>query len=272
MRSFANASSEHTLPARELNGKEKGCHGAESARPDRGSAHSDLSARSVARPHDRRSCARHGPDRIHRPADRRRRRRSGSHGARQRLFRRDDAFRRDDRRQNGADFLRPRRVGNRQSHRFHGRADGSRPGGSHRALAFPLRRKDGRLRAFRRGLQPRLRFARAGTESRCTWKTSMQHMLDDWDPDEVVCSWKINRRIGEYLVEARQGTRHSEVVLRTQCARVRSRIHRFRAGHRLRPASASAQKAGPLASALRSLRRFRALRRARCSPPSAWEF
>jgi len=33
----------------------------------------------------------------------------------------------------------------------------------------------------------------------------MQHILDHWDAKEVMCSWKINRRIGEYLVKNSKG-------------------------------------------------------------------
>ena len=33
----------------------------------------------------------------------------------------------------------------------------------------------------------------------------VQHILDRWDADEAVCSWKINRRIGEYLMRHTKG-------------------------------------------------------------------
>jgi deoxyhypusine synthase len=33
----------------------------------------------------------------------------------------------------------------------------------------------------------------------------MQHILARWDADDVVCSWKINRRIGEYLMRNTKG-------------------------------------------------------------------
>lgn len=33
----------------------------------------------------------------------------------------------------------------------------------------------------------------------------MQHILAKWEADDVVCSWKINRRIGEYLVRNSEG-------------------------------------------------------------------
>jgi deoxyhypusine synthase len=33
----------------------------------------------------------------------------------------------------------------------------------------------------------------------------MQHILSGWDAEEVVCSWKINRRIGEYLIRHAKG-------------------------------------------------------------------
>jgi deoxyhypusine synthase len=33
----------------------------------------------------------------------------------------------------------------------------------------------------------------------------MQHILERWDANEVVCSWKMNRRIGEYLVRNSKG-------------------------------------------------------------------
>jgi deoxyhypusine synthase len=34
---------------------------------------------------------------------------------------------------------------------------------------------------------------------------TMQHILEQWDADEVLCSWKINRRIGEYLSKHTKG-------------------------------------------------------------------
>ena len=34
---------------------------------------------------------------------------------------------------------------------------------------------------------------------------TMQHILEAWDPDEVLCSWKINRKIGEYLSKHTKG-------------------------------------------------------------------
>ena len=33
----------------------------------------------------------------------------------------------------------------------------------------------------------------------------MQHILERWNADDVVCSWKMNRRIGEYLVRNSKG-------------------------------------------------------------------
>jgi deoxyhypusine synthase len=33
----------------------------------------------------------------------------------------------------------------------------------------------------------------------------MQHILSGWDAEDVVCSWKINRRIGEYLIRHAKG-------------------------------------------------------------------
>lgn len=33
----------------------------------------------------------------------------------------------------------------------------------------------------------------------------MQELLEQWDPEEEVCSWKLNRRIGEYLVRHARG-------------------------------------------------------------------
>ena len=33
----------------------------------------------------------------------------------------------------------------------------------------------------------------------------MDRILDAWDPSEIVCSWKLNRRIGEYLLERTPG-------------------------------------------------------------------
>ena len=34
---------------------------------------------------------------------------------------------------------------------------------------------------------------------------TMQHILEQWDADEVLCSWKINRKIGEYLSKHTKG-------------------------------------------------------------------
>ncbi|MGH9747298.1 MAG: deoxyhypusine synthase family protein, partial [Candidatus Acidiferrales bacterium] len=33
----------------------------------------------------------------------------------------------------------------------------------------------------------------------------MQHILEEWDPDDVLCSWKINRKIGEHLSRHTKG-------------------------------------------------------------------
>src|SRR5579862_3712177 len=33
----------------------------------------------------------------------------------------------------------------------------------------------------------------------------MQHIFQGWDPNEVACSWKINRRIGEHLAKHAKG-------------------------------------------------------------------
>src|SRR5579863_2959834 len=33
----------------------------------------------------------------------------------------------------------------------------------------------------------------------------MQHVLQTWDANEVICSWKINKRIGEYLARHAKG-------------------------------------------------------------------
>ena len=34
---------------------------------------------------------------------------------------------------------------------------------------------------------------------------TMQHILENWDADDVLCSWKINRKIGEYLSKHTKG-------------------------------------------------------------------
>jgi deoxyhypusine synthase len=36
-------------------------------------------------------------------------------------------------------------------------------------------------------------------------ETVMDHILDEWDAEEVVCSWKVHQRIGEYLHKAMPG-------------------------------------------------------------------
>jgi len=33
----------------------------------------------------------------------------------------------------------------------------------------------------------------------------VDHILDEWDEEEVVCSWKLHRRIGEYLIKNSSG-------------------------------------------------------------------
>jgi deoxyhypusine synthase len=33
----------------------------------------------------------------------------------------------------------------------------------------------------------------------------MQQILDGWDPEEVLCSWKLNKRIGEHLIRTATG-------------------------------------------------------------------
>jgi deoxyhypusine synthase len=33
----------------------------------------------------------------------------------------------------------------------------------------------------------------------------VQHILHDWDDEEIVCSWKLNQRLGEYLVKNSKG-------------------------------------------------------------------
>jgi deoxyhypusine synthase len=33
----------------------------------------------------------------------------------------------------------------------------------------------------------------------------MQQILDGWDPEEILCSWKLNKRIGEHLIRAATG-------------------------------------------------------------------
>ena len=196
-------------------------------------AASHFSAGSIQMPHHRRTGARHGRHRVHWPPDRRRRGRAGSHGARQRLFRSNDAFRRSYRWQDGINFLRFDRVRRRQSHRLDRGSDGARPGGGHGALSFPLRSgKNGRRRAFRCRLQPRIRFAGAGGQSRSRRRS------DGFDSGQVGCQRSgvqledssTYRRISR---ETFQGPRNSEVCLRAQRAGIRSGVHRFGIGNRL---------------------------------------
>src|SRR6202044_1123396 len=33
----------------------------------------------------------------------------------------------------------------------------------------------------------------------------VEHILEQWDANEIVCSWKLNRRIGEYLQKHSKG-------------------------------------------------------------------
>ncbi len=100
----------------------------------------------------------------------------------------------------------------------------------------------------------------------------MQHILSGWDAEEVVCSWKINRRIGEYLIRHAKG----RGILKT-CAEKNVPVFvpaftdselgiDFALHKRLR------KKAGKAASALRPLRGFRALRLNHAQHRIAWGF
>jgi len=94
-------------------------------------------------------------------------------------------------------------IRHRQSRRLHRRAHGSRPRRSHRPLPLPLRSfQNERQRTLPRRLQPRLRFSRARNQSRSRRGSRRRHFRK-LGSKEVVCSWKLHRRIGEYL------TRHT---------------------------------------------------------------
>ena len=59
----------------------------------------------------------------------------------------------------------------------------------------------------------------------------MEKILDDWDADEVVCSWKVHRRIGEYLHKTMPRAGNSEIRLRKKCAGICAGFFGFGAGN-----------------------------------------
>ncbi len=134
--------------------------------PDLRQADSAGAARSLEDPLHRRPGPCNGQHSLHRPPGRRGRRRTGSHGARQRLFRGDDARRRYDRRQAGTHRHRSDRSRSREGHHLYRSAHGARTGRGGWPLALSVRPEDGRHRALRGGLQPRLRHAGAGDQPR----------------------------------------------------------------------------------------------------------
>ncbi len=79
----------------------------------------------------------------------------------------------------------------------------------------------------------------------------MDLILDKWDASEVACSWKLNRRIGEYPGEEYQGARNIEVCVRAQCAGIRSGIYGFGVGHRFCAAQDCADDAEAATAAFR---------------------
>ena len=55
----------------------------------------------------------------------------------------------------------------------------------------------------------------------------MQQILKNWDADDVVCSYKINQRIGEYLARHAKGRGILKSASGAQCSRVCPGIHGF---------------------------------------------
>ena len=78
-------------------------------------------------------------------------------------------------------------------------------------------------------------------------------ILEKWDHNETVCSYKLNRTIGEYLQQKREGTRHPAFRVREECAGVRSCIYRLGNGAGFRSAQSQAPERGKTAAALRSV-------------------
>ena len=59
----------------------------------------------------------------------------------------------------------------------------------------------------------------------------MSAVLEAWDHNEIMCSYKLNHAIGAYLAKTRAGSAgNSEVGIRKGCARLRAGIQRFRMG------------------------------------------
>ena len=59
----------------------------------------------------------------------------------------------------------------------------------------------------------------------------MSQVLQDWDPNEVMCSYKLNHAIGAFLAKRSKDQRgNSEVGLRAGSAGVRAGVHRLGAG------------------------------------------
>ncbi len=56
----------------------------------------------------------------------------------------------------------------------------------------------------------------------------MSEVLEGWDHNEVMCSYKLNQAIGAYLAKTAKGSaRNSEVGLRAGCAGLRAGVHGF---------------------------------------------
>ena len=51
----------------------------------------------------------------------------------------------------------------------------------------------------------------------------MEEVLGKWDPQQTMCSWKLNRAIGDHLKHHAKGRRHIEVGASEKCSGICAR-------------------------------------------------
>ena len=101
----------------------------------------------------------------------------------------------------------------------------------------------------------------------------MSAVLESWDHNEVMCSYKLNHAIGAYLAKRDQGTAwNSEVSIRAGSAGLRARVQRLRTRSRHSAEQPAARVHRETQDPLRSIRRSGALCRDAPAPEKAGNF
>ena len=88
---------------------------------------------------------------------------------------------------------------------------------------------------------------------------TMQHILENWDADDVLCSWKINRKIGEYLSKHTKGRGILKTCYEHKVPVFVPAFTDSELGIDVALASAPAKESWTEVAAIRSLRGFRVL-------------